>query len=107
MGIRREKCSFLLVADWKTGRGEIVEEGFVGWMKVDRRGSTLVNGGGKTKGSANGVPVPKNKRVGTVGSIQSIEEGSDGGTAESMDSATEEVMVKGVRCCRECWAVVS
>lgn len=25
----------LLVADWKSGRGEEVEEGFVGWMKVD------------------------------------------------------------------------
>jgi hypothetical protein len=25
----------LLVADWKSGRGEEVEEGFVGWMKVE------------------------------------------------------------------------
>jgi rabenosyn-5 len=25
----------LLVADWKSGRGEEVDEGFVGWMKVD------------------------------------------------------------------------
>jgi rabenosyn-5 len=34
-GTRRDKCSLLLVADWKSGRGEEVEEGFVGWMKVD------------------------------------------------------------------------
>ena len=34
-GTRRDKCSLLLVADWKSGRGEEVEEGFVGWMKID------------------------------------------------------------------------
>lgn len=34
-GLRREKCSLLLVADFKTGRGQEVDEGFVGWMKLE------------------------------------------------------------------------
>jgi rabenosyn-5 len=48
-GTRRDKCSLLLVADWKSGRGEEVEEGFVGWMKVDESSSssgTTTNGKG-------------------------------------------------------------
>jgi rabenosyn-5 len=53
-GTRRDKCSLLLVADWKSGRGEEVEEGFVGWMKVD-----LDEDGGKSskgKGKGEGPP---------------------------------------------------
>jgi len=48
-GTRRDKCSLLLVADWKSGRGEEVEEGFVGWMKIDESPS-----GPGTNGKANG-----------------------------------------------------
>lgn len=45
-GTRRDKCSLLLVADWKSGRGEEVEEGFVGWMKVEDPSSST-NGKGE------------------------------------------------------------
>lgn len=83
MGIRREKCSLLLVADWKTGRGEVVEEGFIGWMKMEPGGQTSI---------------PKKKRLSEGGSIRPAASDAGGG---------EEVQVKGVRCCRECWAVVS
>jgi hypothetical protein len=44
-GTRRDQCSLLLVADWKSGRGEEVEEGFVGWMKIDD-GKSLSNSRG-------------------------------------------------------------
>lgn len=48
-GTRRDKCSLLLVADWKSGRGEEVEEGFVGWMKIDESSS-----GPSTNGKGDG-----------------------------------------------------
>ncbi|KAJ9103905.1 hypothetical protein QFC21_002368 [Naganishia friedmannii] len=73
VGMRRDKCSLLLVADWKTGKGQEVEEGFVGWLKVD------------SESAPNGKP--------TTG----------GGAKEDV----QEVMIKGVRVCRECWQTVS
>ena len=95
-GTRREKCSILLVADWKTGRGEEVDEGFVGWMRLkdgegpsgsraSRSGSissvrTVSSAGTGTNGKENGVPVPQQPT---------------------------EIQVKGIRVCRECWNVVS
>lgn len=78
-GIRREKCSFLLVADWRTGRGQFVEDDFVGWMKLE-----------------DPETAKKNEDKKTVGVVE--EEAGEG---------TKEVMVKGVRACRECWAIVS
>jgi rabenosyn-5 len=59
-GTRRDKCSLLLVADWKSGRGEEVEEGFVGWMKIDDSTSgsgTNTNGNGKGEGEVKEVQV--------------------------------------------------
>lgn len=60
-GTRREKCSILLVADYKTGRGEEVEEGFVGWMKLDEQGQgqgqgqgATAAGGGEARGARGG-----------------------------------------------------
>ena len=55
-GTRRDKCSLLLVADWKSGRGEEVEEGFVGWMKIDDP-STNTNANGKGDGEVKEVQV--------------------------------------------------
>jgi rabenosyn-5 len=55
-GTRRDKCSLLLVADWKSGRGEEVEEGFVGWMKLDDL-STNTNANGKGDGEVKEVQV--------------------------------------------------
>ncbi|KAJ9120168.1 hypothetical protein QFC22_003067 [Naganishia vaughanmartiniae] len=80
VGMRRDKCSLLLVADWKTGKGQEVEEGFVGWLKVDSENGTR---GGAAKGS-NG-------------------KSATGGAKEEV----QEVMIKGVRVCRECWQTVS
>jgi rabenosyn-5 len=72
IGTRREKCSLLLVADWKTGRGEEVEEGFVGWMRI----------GNDKKGEMTEVKDKEGRRA-------------------------DEVQVRGVRCCSECWKTVS
>jgi len=70
-GTRRDKCSLLLVADWKSGRGEEVEEGFVGWMKLDDP-STNTNGKGDgevKEVQVRGVRVCKNC-WGTVSYVQ-------------------------------------
>jgi hypothetical protein len=77
-GTRRDKCSLLLVADHKTGRGEEVEEGFVGWMKLEDESK------GKVKGK-------RRKDV----------------NADGVEGQPQEVQVKGVRVCRECWSTVS
>jgi rabenosyn-5 len=48
------------VADWKSGRGEEVEEGFVGWMKIDDSASgsgTNTNTNGKGEGEVKEVQV--------------------------------------------------
>lgn len=79
--MRRDKCSLLLVADWKTGRGQEVEEGFVGWLKVD---SDNPSKGGVGNGTNGKMPI-------------------GGGGKEEV----QEVMIKGVRVCRECWQTVS
>jgi hypothetical protein len=76
-GTRRDKCSLLLVADWKSGRGEEVEEGFVGWMKVEEDGVGPNQKKGKGRSS-----------IGEEGPVK-------------------EVQVRGVRVCRECWGTVS
>ena len=81
--MRRVKCSLLLVADWKTGRGQEVEEGFVGWLKIDdvpprAEGSTA-------------KPASKSRR--STGSLE--------------DNSPKEVVIKGVRVCSDCWQTVS
>ena len=75
LGTRRETCSLLLVADYRTGKGHEVDEGFVGWMQM---------------GSGAGVG----------------EQGKPGASTATA-RRPDEVQVKGVRTCRECWAVVS
>ena len=84
-GTRREKCSLLLVADYKTGRGEEVEEGFVGWMKVDDERD-------QKKSRNRGQPKLKEKQ-----------NAGDGVVGEEV----KEVQVRGVRVCKECWGTVS
>ncbi|WVQ75855.1 hypothetical protein IAR50_005488 [Cryptococcus sp. DSM 104548] len=81
-GTRRDKCSLLLVADWKTGRGEEVEEGFVGWMKTEDGGD--------------GERTPRSSRT-EDGVLES----------ELIPQQPKEIQVKGMRVCRECWSVVS
>jgi rabenosyn-5 len=67
----------LLVADYRTGKGHEVDEGFVGWMQM---------------GSGAGVS----------------EQGKSGSsTATATARRPDEVQVKGVRTCRECWGVIS
>jgi rabenosyn-5 len=67
----------LLVADYRTGKGHEVDEGFVGWMQM---------------GSGAGVS----------------EQGkSASSTATATARRPDEVQVKGVRTCRECWGVIS
>ena len=75
-GTRRETCSLLLVADYRTGRGQEVDENFVGWMQMGNR---------------------KNVEVADPSSTS---------TAASA-RRPDEVQVKGVRTCRECWQTVS
>lgn len=92
-GTRREKCSLLLVADWKTGRGEEVEEGFVGWMKLD-------------EDEEDGKREKRSSRPGSIaGSTGSG--GKDVSIGLPLPQQPKEVQVKGIRTCRECWAVVS
>ncbi|RXK40873.1 hypothetical protein M231_01721 [Tremella mesenterica] len=91
-GTRTEKCCLLLVADWKTGRGEEVDEGFVGWMKVGQ-------------GSEDDTKSPS---MGKRASRTSIASGSDNSIRDiPLPQQPKEVQVKGVRVCKECWATVS
>lgn len=99
-GFRRERCSLLLVADWKTGRGEEVDEGFVGWMSLEPdteggerdqtfakrhvRGTSTASAGGSPAGSAPGS-----------------------GASTPLPQQPQEVQVRGIRVCRECWRIVS
>jgi rabenosyn-5 len=76
LGTRRETCSLLLVADYRTGKGHEVDEGFVGWMQMG-------SGGGMS------------------------EQGKSGSSTTATARRPDEVQVKGVRTCRECWGVVS
>ncbi|ODO08578.1 hypothetical protein L198_00308 [Cryptococcus wingfieldii CBS 7118] len=85
IGTRRERCSLLLVADWKTGRGEEVEEGFVGWMKT-------ANGEDGEDGER--TPRPNETEDAVLES-------------KLVPQQPKEVQVKGMRVCRECWSVVS
>ena len=93
-GTRKEKCSLLLVADWKTGRGEEVEEGFVGWMKLqDGEDATQINGKRDRRSSRVSI------------SSTAVEDLPEKGGL--LPQQPKEVQVKGVRSCRECWATVS
>lgn len=72
------------MADYKTGRGEEVEEGFVGWMKLETEDAPNTSRGkGKRRKEKEATPGPEG-----------------GGTPN-------EVQVRGVRVCRECWSTVS
>lgn len=81
LGTRRETCSLLLVADYRTGKGHEVDEGFVGWMQM-----------------GSGAGVGEQGKMGAAASAS-----ASTATARRPD----EVQVKGVRTCRECWGVVS
>nr|XP_018265268.1 uncharacterized protein I303_01628 [Kwoniella dejecticola CBS 10117]OBR87426.1 hypothetical protein I303_01628 [Kwoniella dejecticola CBS 10117] len=98
-GTRREKCSLLLVADWKTGRGEEVEEGFVGWMKTEDQSSSpspypSSEANSNTKNSPKASRIRKGRISGKKREIP-------------LPQQPKEVQVKGCRVCRDCWAVVS
>ena len=80
LGTRRETCSLLLVADYRTGRGQEVDENFVGWMQMGNR---------------------KNVEVAESSSSSSAT------TTTASARRPDEVQVKGVRTCRECWQTVS
>ncbi|WWD21672.1 hypothetical protein CI109_106158 [Kwoniella shandongensis] len=99
-GTRRERCSLLLVADWKTGRGEEVEEGFVGWMKVDE-----ADIGPPSNGGMNGKKDRRRSRL-SISSGGPILDGIEKREIP-LPQQPKEVQVKGVRTCRECWNVVS
>ena len=104
-GMRREKCSLLLVADCTTGRGEEVEEGFVGWMKMadpaNDTQETKASKGRRRKGSiADELRHGHAEKPATNGDSQ-------GGKNAPLPQQPREVQVKGIRICRECWATVS
>jgi hypothetical protein len=93
-----------LVADWKTGRGEEVDEGFVGWMKL-QDGEDVNSSGEAKKG------LRRKNRLSTASAMTSASSSTVGEDGEKRDvllpQQPKEVQVKGVRVCRECWAVVS
>ncbi|GFZ47917.1 hypothetical protein JCM24511_05664 [Saitozyma sp. JCM 24511] len=136
-GTRRDKCSLLLVADWKTGRGEEVDEGFVGWMtmqdgeeasgegngRAQGRGSRRVSGVSGAGTGTGAVGDVRKERRKSRASIGGVANGASGGSGTSgtngalgdgdatrgipLPQQPKEVQVKGVRVCRECWAIVS
>lgn len=114
-GTRREKCSILLVADWKSGRGEEVEEGFVGWMKVGAEAEAETAGGTAAAGTKGRRKSGVRSNPNAVGRIEGISKGQRpeaapqiiGEDGKPMPQQATEKQVKGVRACRECWAVVS
>lgn len=99
-GFRRERCSLLLVADWKTGRGEEVDEGFVGWMSLEpeegpaEREQTFAKRHVRNTSSGSAVASPGGSAPGS-------------GTSTPLPQQPQEVQVRGIRVCRECWRIVS
>jgi rabenosyn-5 len=81
-----------------------VDEGFVGWMTVeDAEGEEKDE---TTSASANGKERRKGKkgRVSLgMGAVSPIREERD----VPLPQQPKEVQVKGMRTCRDCWAVVS
>lgn len=43
-GLRRQRCSSMLVADWKTQRGSEVDDDFRGWLQIEGGGEVQVKG---------------------------------------------------------------
>ena len=83
------------MADWETGRGEEVDEGFVGWMKIQ-------DGNGDE-----GEDMGKREKRRSRGLIGGKESERDGGRDGPTGQQPLEVQIKGVRVCKECWGVVS
>ncbi|KAL7419293.1 carboxypeptidase Y-deficient [Cryptotrichosporon argae] len=109
-GTRREKCSLVLVADWKTGRGEEVDEGFLGWMRVDDEkedGGIRQDRADRTEPGRAGRRVPSASGASANGTGSGSDRSSISETQGPVPKLPSEVQVKGVRVCRECWAVVS
>jgi hypothetical protein len=103
-GTRREKCSLLLVADYRSGRGEEVDEGFVGWMSLDdgdRAASDPTSAFRAKRGGPRPPPLQTHTRRSSASSSL------HSGTTTPLPQQPQEVQVKGVRVCRDCWAVVS
>ncbi|WVN89306.1 uncharacterized protein L203_104528 [Cryptococcus depauperatus CBS 7841] len=95
-GTRREKCSLLLVADWRTGRGEEVEERFVGWMKLEDDHNALKSASKREFLERNSV---SGDRIGPDSSQETRD--------LKLPQQPKEVQVKGMRVCRDCWAIIS
>lgn len=94
------------MADYKTGRGEEVDEGFVGWMTLDEtEGKSGANGETSPIRRAKRPP-PEQRQHGRQSSIAS--EGTiDSRSSTPLPQQPQEVQVKGVRVCRDCWGTVS
>lgn len=81
-----------------------MEEGFVGWMKLEDPDAVK-----RASGSRGGSGSGRSSRV-SMGSIDSLGK-SDGGAGDErvvpLPKQATEVQVRGVRVCRDCWGVVS
>ena len=107
-GTRREKCSLLLVADWKTGRGEEVDEGFVGWMQVQNGDDTPLSSlKGKKDRRKSRLSTSSTISSGSIAAMSGLGEDGLDKTQVPLAQQPKEVQVKGARACRECWATVS
>ena len=78
----------------------------MGWMKVEKR-SGVAGGGEAGSATTSGQPIPRKKRLSEVGSVQPGSSADGEVKSKKGSKDVEEVQVKGVRCCKECWAVVS
>lgn len=99
-GTRREKCSLLLVADWRTGRGEEVDEGFVGWMSLDQEKEP-------TSAIRTSKQHARHRSGSILSDISSSTISEEPQRTIPLPQQPQEVQIKGVRVCRECWATVS
>lgn len=104
-GTRREKCSLLLVADWRTGRGEEVDEGFVGWMSLDQEKEPSAIRTSKKQVAHAHARQRSASILSDTSSTTTISEEPQ--RTIPLPQQPQEVQVKGVRVCRECWATVS
>lgn len=78
-----------------------MDEGFVGWMKMEDEGEKMENGNGERLGGKR--EREKRKTRLSVGSKADREMERE----IPLPQQPKEVQVKGVRVCRECWGVVS
>ena len=84
-----------------------MDEGFVGWMKMENGDDGDGDQKGQTQGGEEQKTPRKEKRKPRSSVGSPVVEGKERERELPLPQQPKEVQVKGVRLCKECWGVVS